>query len=237
MKKILAISLMIAMAMTMCVSSFAASGAFVQSPSLNPTPGIEDVDPSDDDCTAEVIVTPYSDKDDLPEEFKERIEEMYEQITSTDDLTKLFDELAKLAEELGIDGNDLAVSDLFNIHIEGCTNHDEHGEFDITLSADTLERFVALIHLNADGKWEIVDGAKVTNNGEHLKFNFNSAGPLAIVVNTGSDKPVDTSSTATTKAPDKATQTGDFSAIFTVVMVASAMAVAVVATKSKKQGI
>lgn len=221
MKKVLAVCLMIAMAMTLCVSSYA---TFIKSPSVKPGPGIEDVTPPED-CPGTVVITPYPDRDDLPEDLKERLEEMYDKITSPDDFEKIL-------EELGIDGTNLSVSDLFNIHIEGCTNHANHGEFDVTLSADTLEHFVGLIHMNEKGEWEIVDGAKVSEDGEHLIFNFNSNGPLAIVVDTGAVK----DTTVTTKEPDKATQTGDFSAIFAVVMVASATAIAVVA-KSKKQEI
>lgn len=265
MKKTLAIFLMVVMAISMSVTAFAAPDNFVVSPSVNVAPQLINFTPADDDCTAELIVTPYSERDNLPENFKELIEGMYKDISSADDF-------AKLLEGLGIKGDDLAVSDLFNIHSVGCDNHEGHYDYDITLSAKTLDRFEALVHKNPDGDWELINGAQVVNDGQYLKFTFTSEGPLAIIVNTGDSKgdqsigtgdandgkpsdsddandgkPSDNNgvntgngandSNVTTKEPDKATQTGDISVVLTAVMAVCALAIVVVTSKSKKQGI
>lgn len=113
---------------------------------------------------------------------------------------------------------------MFDIHVTGCDNHDEHVDFDITLDADTLSQFVGLLHMNKDGVWELVTDAEVVNNGEHLKFSVDSFSPFAIVVDTtveGGDAP----------------QTGDNSMIhiYVILMAVSALALVVILIKNKKQ--
>ena len=224
MKKVLAICLMMVMVLSMSVNVFAASGGFVSSPSGNPAPTVVSFDPSDDGCTGRLVVTPYGDRNTLPSSLKDLIEKAYSDIANSDDLTKLNAELAKLAADKKIKGKDLAVSDLFDIHVTGCDYHDEHVDFDITLDADTLDRFEGLLHMNKDGVWELVADAEVINNGDHLKFSVDSFSPFAIVVNTGVDTP-------------DAPQTGDNSMIhiYAIIMAVSAIAVIVIVVKSKKQ--
>ncbi|MBQ5601984.1 MAG: LPXTG cell wall anchor domain-containing protein, partial [Clostridia bacterium] len=119
-----------------------------------------------------------------------------------------------------IEGKNLVVSDLFDIHTTGCDFHEGHFDFDIVLAADSLKRFVALLHMNKNGEWEVIDNARVTNNGEHLEFSVESLSPFAIVVDT-SDGP----------------QTGDNTMIYVsfILMIVSAAALVVVLIKSKKQ--
>ena len=224
MKKVLAICLMMVMVLSMSVNVFAASGGFVSSPSGNPAPTVVSFKPSDDDCTAQLVVTPYGDKHDLSDALRAMFEKAYNDIVNSDDLTKLNAELAKLAADKKIKGKDLAVSDLFDIHVTGCDYHDEHVDFDITLDADTLDRFEGLLHMNKDGVWELVTDAEVINNGEHLKFSADSFSPFAIVVDTSSGSP-------------DAPQTGDNSMIhiYAIVMAVSALAIVVITVKSRKQ--
>ena len=224
MKKVLAICLMMVMVLSMSVNVFAASGGFVSSPSGNPAPTVVSFKPSDDDCTAQLVVTPYGDRHELSDALRAMFEKAYNDIVNSDDLTKLNAELAKLAADKKIKGKDLAVSDLFDIHVTGCDYHDEHVDFDITLDADTLDRFEGLLHMNKDGVWELVADAEVINNGDHLKFSVDSFSPFAIVVNTGVDTP-------------DAPQTGDNSMIhiYAIIMAVSTIAVIVIVVKSKKQ--
>lgn len=224
MKKVLAICLTMVMVMSMSATVLAAPGGFVSSPSGNPAPTVVDFDPSDDDCTGRLVITLYGDRYDLSDALRSLFEKAYKSIVNSDDLTNLNAELAKIAANKNIAGADLAVSDLFDIHVTGCDYHDEHVDFDITLDADTLNRFVGLLHMNKDGVWELVTDAEVVNNGEHLKFSVDSFSPFAIVVDTSS---------GTSVAP----QTGHNSMIhiYLIVMALSTLAVIGIAVKSKKQ--
>lgn len=217
MKKVLVICLMMVMVVSMSVTAFAAPGGFVSSPSGNPAPTVVDFDPNDDDCPGWLVVTPYGDRHKLSDALRAMLEKAYNSIVNSDDLTKLNAELAKIAADKNIVGTDLAVSDLFDIHVTGCDYHDEHVGFDITLDADTLSHFVGLLHMNKDGVWELVTNAEVVNDGEHLKFSVDSFSPFAIVVDTSSGTP-------------DAPQTGDNSMIhiYAIIMVVSALAVIVI---------
>lgn len=222
MKKILAICLMVVIVLSMSVMSvFAAPGAFLKSPSGNSAPNIVEFDPKDEECTAELIITPYSDRKTLPAELKTLIEKAYNVIANTDDLTTLNADLKDVAASKKIPGDKLAVSDLFNMHVVGCNYHDDHIDFDITLAADTLSRFVGLIYMNKNGEWELVSNAKVTKNGEHLEFILDEFAPFAIVIDTSKGTP----------------QTGDDSMIgvYAVIMAISALGIIVIAVKSKER--
>lgn len=222
MKKILAICLMMVIVLSMSVMNvFAAPGAFLNSPSGNPAPDIVEFDPKDEECTAELIITPYSERKNLPDELKALIEKAYNVIANTNDLTTLNDDLKDIAASKKIPGDKLVVSDLFNMHVTGCNYHEDHVDFDITLSADTLSRFVGLIYMNENGEWELVSNAKVTKNGEHLEFILDEFAPFAIVIDTSKGTP----------------QTGDDSMIYlyAVIMAISALGIIVIAVKSKKR--
>lgn len=185
MKKVLAICLTVIMIVSMSVVAFAGPGKFVISPSLNPIPEILDFLAKDEGCTAKIVITPYIDRDTLPAELLALIEKAYAEIAGSTDLTLLNADLAALAAEKEIDGTKLAVSDLFDIYLTDCdNNHELHKGFVVKLSADTLENFVALLHMNHNGEWELVSGAKVINNGEALEFSVDSFSPFAIVVDT-----------------------------------------------------
>lgn len=187
MKKILAICLATIIAVCLSVGSFAAPGRFVSSPSGNPAPRLVSFEPTDDECTGQLVVIPYAERDALPADLKTLIETVYAEIAGTDDLTLLSADLSKLASDMNLDSKALAVSDLFDMHIVNCNQHEGHFNFNIVLSAETLDKFVALLHMNENGEWELVENAKVTNNGENLEFSVKSFSPFAIVVNTEGD--------------------------------------------------
>lgn len=221
MKKVLVICLTVVFMVSMTLTTFAATGSFVSSPSGNPAPQKVEFKPADEDCTATLVITPYSDKNELTTAIKTMMEKAYNDIKGTEDLTTLNATLAKLAKDLKIKGSDLAVSDLFDIHVTGCDYHDEHVDFDIVLSADSLKNFVALLHMNKNGEWEVVDGAKVIANGEHLAFSVDSFSPFAVVVNTAA----------------KPSQTGDsnMTPVYAAIMAVSALALVVILVKSRKK--
>lgn len=226
MKKVLAICLMMVLVVCACaVTVSAASDRFVTSPSGNTAPTVVSAECASEGCTAQLVITPYAEKNELPSSLLALIKKAYSSIADSDDLSKLNADLAAAAAELGIDGVDLKVSDLFDIHYEGCDNHEEHTEFDIVLKADTLHRFVGLLHMNKDGEWELVTDAQVTDNGEHLRFSVDSFSPFAIVVDTsavGGDSP-------------ETGVTVDTIYVYAVVMGVAAAALVVIAFVSKKK--
>ena len=150
-----------------------------------------------------------------------RIEKAYSDIAGTNDITTFNNDIKKLAEDKGIKGTDLAVSDLFDLRVVDCTVHEDHTSYTIELDSENLDRFVALIHANEKGEWEIVADAKVTENGKRLKFSVESFSPFAIVVNR-----------------NETVEPGDNTMIIIWVMVAAAsglLLVALLAKKNKKQ--
>ena len=183
MRKIIAVCLMVVMLSSLMLTVFAAPGGFIKSPSLNPAPELIEGENAAEDCLAELVITAYINRDELPEDLRLQIEEAYRLILENEDLSVLNAKLKEYAEELGVEVTDLAVSDLFDIHYVNCGDHDDHGHFDITLKAETLENFVCLLHYY-NGEWLIVEDAKVTND-THLEFTATEFSPFAIVVNTG----------------------------------------------------
>ena len=226
MKKVLTICLMMVLVMSLTMTAFAAPNGFVSSPSEDAAPKLVSFTPSDDECTARLVITPYGERETLPDALEAMMENARNQIVGSTDLTKLNADLAALAAKLKIKGEDLAVSDLFDIHVTGCNYHDGHTDFDIVLSADMLKHFVGLLHMQKDGSWELVSDAKVTGNGEHLAFSVESFSPFAIVVETsgqGAEIP----------------KTGDDNMfyVYAAIMAVSAVALVVIAvvTCKKKQ--
>lgn len=181
MKKIIMICMVFAMVASMSISAFATTGGFASSPSGNLAPRLVDATNESEDCEAQLVITAYGNRDEMSEEARQRIESAYATIIGTEDISSLNAELSVLAGKLGIKTTDLAVSDLFDISATECNGHSEHGHFDITLKADTLNNFVCLLHYY-NGEWHMVENAEVTNHGEHLEFDEDKFSPFAIVV-------------------------------------------------------
>ena len=222
MKKLLAICFAVLMVASMSISAFATSGGFVISPSAKPAPEVESFEASSDDCTAVLIVTPYAERNTLTVDEKTQIESAYNEVVSSKDLTNLCEEMDNIASSKKIAGKDLAVSDLFDIRMEGCdVDHDQHGAFKITLTVDALSNFVCLLHRNADGSWEVIKDAKVVD-GDSLSFVADDFSPFAIVVDGSKQGP---------------SQTGDETMIglYIAIMAVSAVAIVILVSKSKKQ--
>ncbi len=186
MKKFIVICLSLVMLFSLSLTALAANGAFLKSPSRNTAPIIVDFKPNsneDGQCDSKLVVTPYNERNNLPADLLAKLEKAYADIAGTDDITTFNDAIAKLAEEKDIDGKDLAVSDLFDIHVTGCTVHENHTGYNIQLDSDNLGRFVTFLHLNENNEWEIISDAKVSEDGKRLEFSVDSLSPFAIVVN------------------------------------------------------
>ena len=179
MKKFLAIILMVVMVCAMTLSVSAAPGGFIQSPSLNKAPILVEYYNSDGECIGVLYITSYADRNVLELSEREIIESAYESIRNTNSVSSLNSQLSDIAANLNVSAGNLAISDLFNLSMEDCPLHDDHGYFSIKLQADTLEHFVSLMYFE-DGKWHIVDDAKI--DGEYLTFTTDVPRALAIVV-------------------------------------------------------
>lgn len=192
MKKLLVLCLAVILVCSLGFTTFAAG--FVESPSNNDAPVVVEDETSNEteECTAKIVITPYSERDDLPAQEKAWLEEAYKQISDSLDIANLSDELKNYCNKEGIDTKNLAVSDLFDIYYEGCTAHegDDHGYFTITFKAETLAKFVALLHYKHND-WDMVEDAKVSADGTKLTFKVKDFSPFAIVVDTSvkTDKP------------------------------------------------
>ncbi len=182
MKKVLAIVLALVMVTSLSITTFA-KGGFIVSPSNNDGPTLEDFKNESEDCTGVIVVTPYHDRDNLDPTAKDLIEDAYDRIKGTDDLTNLTDELEDVAKKNNVDPDNLGVSNLFDVSYEGCTDHNSHGPFTITISDDTAENFIALMQWNGTS-WTIIKNVVITGN--KLTFTSDQFGPYAIVTATGS---------------------------------------------------
>ena len=180
MKKVLVLCLAMLLVMTVSFTAYATTGGFVESPSNNKAPVLEDFDNESEDCEAELIITSYADRDKLSDTAKDNLEKAYEIIKKTMDLIDLNSGLEDLADKLDVSASSLAVSDLFDIGVEEDTAHNTHGKFTVTVSSETLKDFVSVMYLN-DDKWELVDGAEIDKDG-HLSFETDKVGAYAIVV-------------------------------------------------------
>lgn len=185
MKKILAIVLATVLAVSISVIAFA-NGGFVASPSGNDAPVIIEIEYGEDSCEPKIVVTPYSERDDLDDKRKSDMEKAYDEIAANKDLTKLCSALTSVARAKGIDPKNLAVSDLFDVsaYHKGYS-HTYCSTITITLSAETLKNFVALIHRNpTTQKWEHIPNAYVDASERTLTFSVKDFSPFAIVVDT-----------------------------------------------------
>ena len=77
MKKVLAVFLMAVITLCAGINVFAGPGAFLISPSGNPAPVLISSDYEDEDCTAQLVITAYADRDKLDISLKELLEKAY----------------------------------------------------------------------------------------------------------------------------------------------------------------
>lgn len=186
MKKILAVCLTLVMVASAAFLAFA-QGGFVSSPSGNPAPVIVEVVYEDGSCNPRIVVTPYSERETLDEKREEDINDAYDEIAANEDLTNLCEALAAVAAEKGIPVEDLAVSDLFDVTAYHNGDHEYCGTITITLSAETIKNFVALLHRNSDGNWNVVPNVIVNQAANTIQFSAVDFSPFAVVVDTSAE--------------------------------------------------
>ena len=208
MKKILSLFIAVVMILSMSVATFAASDDFFGSPSKKPAPELVDSEHEDPNCTGELIIVSYGDRDDLTDDQKDKFEDAYDSIVDAEDLSDLNNKLTD---------DDLAVGDLFGIKLTEDEDHGNHGNTNVSLKIDNADSFDSLIAFDGE-KWVVVDASL---NGDVLNFSYKLGdfSVFAIVVNTG-DAP----------------QTGDtFSWVYVALMVASATGFVAVCISMRKK--
>ncbi|MBE6533841.1 MAG: hypothetical protein E7678_02570 [Ruminococcaceae bacterium] len=187
-KKILTVLVLSVLVLSLTVPTFAAdTGSFVQSPSANQAPELVFGGSEEHECDEPLRIVSYLDRDKLDDEARKEIEKAYSKIKNAKNLVTLCSALQDVAKDMKIPTTNLAVSDLFDISdVHGHVD----GTFDIVLKAETLDNFVGLLHYT-DGKWELIDNAKVEErDGElHLMFSTDGLSPFAIVVDTHENVP------------------------------------------------
>lgn len=183
MKKFLAIIMAMVLAFSVSVIAFA-NGGFIASPSGNKAPEIVEIVYDEDSCEPEIVVTPYAERHKLDDKRRADLEKAYDEIAANADLTKICSDLIAIAKAKGSDPLNLGVSDLFDVTAYHTKNDHEYcGMVTLTLSAETLKNFVALIHRDPEtGKWENVDEATVDATESTLTFRCRDFSPFAIVV-------------------------------------------------------
>ena len=207
MKKLVSLVLAVILAMTVCVSVLAAPNGFVESPSNQKGPEVIEGDG--------IVVTPFGDRDDLPDDVRQTLEDAYNSILNAENLGELSEALEDLANQLNVPIKNLVVSELFNISYEN-GKEDNEGKFTITLKDDSLGDFFALMKYE-DGKWILVDDAKAFDNNK-LSFTAGKLpSPFAIVVN---------SDGTTNSTDDQVPQTGDNSRVFGAVALCAGSVIA-----------
>ena len=185
MKKLVAIVLTAVVALCACFT-VGATGGFVSSPSNNQAPTVVGFKTDLEGCPAVIICTAYADREDLETPVREVLEDAYETIITEDDLSVLSEDLTDVADALGIDIEDLAVSDMFDISATGCGLHENHGHFEIKLKPSSLKNFVALLHYYG-GKWNVVENVEFDEEG-NLTFEEDNFSPFAIVVDVSEEE-------------------------------------------------
>jgi hypothetical protein len=222
MKRFIAFFMTVVLVVAMSVPAFATHGEFISSIGGLPTPTIEGYTPVTHECTAKLVITSWSERHTLDDATRALMEKAYNDIVNSQVINnQLKDELVKLANELEINHADLAVGILFDISYVECPEHAEHKGFNITLKPEVFENYVGILHMNAEGTWELLNSTADEANST-ISFTVDGLSPFAIVYNTN---------------PGGSSSTGDsnFTWIYVSLMVASVCALGVIGYSRKKR--
>ena len=222
MKRFIAFFMTIVLVVAMSVPAFAALGEFISSPGGIAAPTLESFTPVTHECTAKLVITPWSERHTLDDATRALMEKAYEDIANSQVINnQLKDELVKLAEELKVNHADLAVGTLFDISYIECPEHAGHKGFNITVKPEVFDNFVGILHMNAQGVWELLDSTTAAD-AQTISFTVNELSPFAVVYNTN---------------PDGSTSTGDSTStwIYVSLMAASVCALGAIGYGLKKR--
>ncbi len=185
------VALILAIIMILPVSALAANDNFVSSPSKNQAPVVEEVKSDKEDFAGDIVITAFAEKEELGEEEKKVLTEAYDKIVEVEDITTLAENLSQKVEDLGVNKEDVAVSDIFDIKVVDNNNNiiADHGKLTITLTAEALENFVALLHYK-NNVWNVVESAEIKDG--KLEFSVDDLSPFAIVVEAKDEETTET---------------------------------------------
>ncbi len=218
MKKIITVIMALVLGLSMSLSVFAAPGSFLVSPGTKFSPVL--VEGVINDCEGVLVITPYAERHNLPDNERKQLEDAYGQFRDNENLSNLVSGLNKNSNDNERNVTRYAISELFYTGYQNCDDHDGHNNFRAVLKLESTKNFAALLTL-VNGVWTVVEDVEV--DGDHLIVNGNYYGPYAIAMNTGSGD------------IDNTVNTGDsFPWIYVVLMSVSAIGLVVLAVVHKK---
>ena len=168
-------------------------GSFTSSPSANRKPDVQGGgSDAGEDCTMNdpehgkdaVIVVPYSERATLPDGGAE-MEAAYWTIANNTDLGELGEVFKKLANLSNVDSKILSITDLFEIHHDGCDA--EHSTYTIRIKPQNpkiYDNFVSVVYYDGE-EWVRVNSS-VDEDGVITIVTDKLGVPFAIVVHDGS---------------------------------------------------
>lgn len=172
MKKLIIILTVAIAICAMSVSTLAARGGFVESPSANGAPTIVEGDTDD-----RVMITAYRDKkQNLSAGQIANFDNAYDSALSFPGVSHMNSKIANHASALKVNASDLALSDLFYVTIDGNTTSAM-----ASLKSVTFSNFVCLLRYDGSN-WVVVD-AEI--NGDNIIEFLAVPGAYAVVVSTG----------------------------------------------------
>ena len=150
-----------------------ANGGFVDSPSLyDETELAED---STGTYNKNIALSGFGNRDQLPEEVKAVLEEAYNTIKEADSVSQLNDTVDELLEDAGLENDDIAISELFDISAS-----EESNSYKVKIKLGSASYFFCLLHYT-NGGWEVVSNASLDTE-DNLTFEVDSLSPFAVVV-------------------------------------------------------
>lgn len=163
-------------ALIFCLGLGAASvygETFVPSITSKGAPEVEKaVDKGGNDVTDRLVITPYSDRDELNDKKKNNFENGYDSV----DLKEIAKQIDKK-----VDPENLSVTDLFYVHEENDSGTIELG-VQVTIKYDASPKRIVEVFYFDGSKWVKVEAV---NNGDGtVTFVVNAYGPYMIVTNT-----------------------------------------------------
>lgn len=205
------------MAVTLSITAFAASGAFVGSPSATQAPELVEYK-SDSNSAAKLNIGSYADRDSMPEAAKAKLEEAYNQIVNASSDNAFSKMLNDFAKDKKIDAKDLAVSDLFDI---SCSEDGDQGTFKVKIKIDSIDKFVGIAHFSGE-KWDLVEIVESDKESGYVTFKAGEFSPFAVLVSNG-------------EMPSDGAPAFVLPLVISVVVVAALAVVVIILIKSKKK--
>jgi hypothetical protein len=137
------------------VFALAQGSSFVSSPALSPAPELVEEIKASDECTAEMKVYGYGERNKLDKLFAAMMADAYDRVSGADDLGEIDEDVKALAEAYGVESGVLVASELFAVVSEGCDGHDPH-TVTVRIKPTVVENFAGLLRYNGKD-WEIVE--------------------------------------------------------------------------------